>query len=123
MKNNSPRANRVAVEVKRIISEYFINGVLDDFGDIRSSMIAVTDVVMSSDLSHAKIFVSPISMLIDNDNCIKFLESHLSKIRYHLGKNIRLKIVPELRFFIDDSFEYAKKMDRIFDSLHNKNTN
>ncbi len=123
MKNNSPRANRVAVEVKRVVSEYLINGVLDDFGDIKSSMIVVTDVVMSSDLSHAKIFVSPISILIDNDNCIKFLESHLSKIRYYLGKNIRLKVVPELRFFIDNSFEYAKKMDKIFDSLHNKNTN
>ena len=45
------------------------------------------------------------------------LENHSSKIRYHVGHEVKLRFVPELHFFIDDTYERAKKIDALLEQI------
>ena len=46
---------------------------------------------------------------------MKSLENHNKNIRFMLGKKVgkQMRIVPELRFFVDDSLDYINKIDEL----------
>jgi len=80
-------------------------------------LITVTVLRISPDLSVAKVFLS----FFPNEKRVEYLESlNLNKklIRLELGKRVKnqLRIVPELAFFIDDSLDYAYKIDTLLKS-------
>jgi ribosome-binding factor A len=112
-KRNVNRSERVAVEIRRVLSEFLIRNSLGD-EQINTTFLSITDVVVSSRLQHAKIYVAfPYG---DVDLCrqhIDFLEEHAARLRHHIGTSIQLKFVPELSFMIDDSFDRAKKIDAL----------
>ena len=115
---NGSRPNRVGIEIKKVLSEYLLSGAIDEYDIVKPAMISMTDIVMSPDLTHAKIFISSMDNNVSNEKCLEFLENHVSKLRYYLGRTMKLKFVPELRFIIDNSFEYGKKIDSLLNSLH-----
>jgi ribosome-binding factor A len=49
------------------------------------------------------------------EEIIKNIQAHEKQIRYELGTRVRnqLRIIPELRFFIDDSLDYLEKIDEL----------
>ncbi|MCH5303110.1 MAG: 30S ribosome-binding factor RbfA [Prevotella sp.] len=77
-------------------------------------MVSVTQVRISPDLSicttHLSIFPSERGQEI-----LSNIEQNNKSIRYALGQRVRnqLRIVPELRFFIDDSLDYIEKIDSL----------
>ena len=77
-------------------------------------MISVTRVRVSLDLSictaYLSVFPSERSTELLNN-----IESNLKTIRYELGTRIhnQLRIIPELRFFIDDSIDYIDRIDEL----------
>ena len=77
-------------------------------------MISVTRVRVSPDLSictaYLSVFPSERSTELLNN-----IESNLKTIRYELGTRIhnQLRIIPELRFFIDDSLDYINRIDEL----------
>ena len=77
-------------------------------------MISVTRVRVSPDLSictaYLSVFPSERSTELHNN-----IESNLKTIRYELGTRIhnQLRIIPELRFFIDDSLDYIDRIDEL----------
>lgn len=77
-------------------------------------MISVTRVRVSPDLSictaYLSVFPSERSTELLNN-----IESNLKTIRYELGTRIhnQLRIIPELRFFIDDSLDYIDHIDEL----------
>lgn len=78
------------------------------------AMLSVTTVRVSPDLSYAKIYVSvfPSNRV---ELVMKSLEEHNRTIRFLLGKKIgkQMRIIPELRFFVDDSLDYIDKIDEL----------
>lgn len=78
------------------------------------AMVSVTIVRVTPDLSQAKVYVSPFGV-DDKDKVIKHLNSITGEIRYNLAKIIKnqLRKTPELIFYIDDSYDYAKKIDEL----------
>ncbi len=78
------------------------------------SLITVTVVRMSPDLSFAKVYLS-FFMTKDKDALLKEIKAHNSKIRYDLGKVVgkQLRIVPELQFYRDDSIDYAQNINEL----------
>jgi len=79
-------------------------------------LISVSVVRISPDLSVAKAYLSifpseKAKEILDNIN------ANVSKIRYELGNLERhqLRIIPELKFFIDDSLDYIDNIDRLLD--------
>ena len=77
-------------------------------------MVSVTVVRVSPDLSVARIYLS----VFPPENSAGFitnLQPFIRSIRMELGKRVRhqLRIVPELAFFIDDSMDYADRIDQL----------
>ncbi|MBE6447211.1 MAG: 30S ribosome-binding factor RbfA [Alphaproteobacteria bacterium] len=118
VKKENSRALKVAIEIKKVLSEYLICGTINDYSKVRPSMISITEVVISADLSHAKVFICSIAKDVSDNDCLEFLNQHSHQLRHHIAQSVRLKFVPELRFFIDTSFEYANKIDKLFKSIN-----
>lgn len=77
-------------------------------------MLTVTEVRISPDLSVARAYVSVFPSQ-DADVIINGLNQNLSLIRGELGNRIRhqVRIIPKLQFFLDDSMDYAERIDAL----------
>jgi len=105
---DSIRQNKVARLIQRDLSEMFQQECKE------GAMLSVTAVRVSPDLSYAKIYVSifPSERV---EAVMKSLEEKNKSIRFILGKKVgkQMRIVPELRFFVDDSLDYIDKIDEL----------
>ena len=75
-------------------------------------IISVTVVRISPDMGMAKIYLSDFPSAQCQD-VIARIEKATVSLRYDLGKLVgkQLRIIPELRFYIDDSLDYAERID------------
>ncbi len=82
------------------------------------AMITITHVLVSPDLSFAKVYLS--FLLADPEATYKLVNSHKKEIRHQLAKRIgkSVRIIPELAFFPDDSASYAQHMDKVISDLN-----
>ncbi len=104
------RHNKIARLIQKDLSNIF----LAQTRKMKGVLISVSVVRISPDLSIAKAYLSiyPSSQaqeLLDNIN------ANAAQIRYELGNLERhqLRIIPELRFFIDDSLDYIENIDKL----------
>lgn len=81
------------------------------------SMITVSDVEVSRDLSHAKVFVTFLGMDSEkvSDN-LKILNDAAGFVRSLIGKRIQARIVPHIRFAFDESLNEGIRMATLVDS-------
>jgi ribosome-binding factor A len=77
-------------------------------------LLSVTVVRVSTDLSLAKVFLS-IFPSASREEVLNSVKDHSHKLRFELGQKVRnqLRIVPELAFFIDDSYDYIDNIDKL----------
>ena len=82
------------------------------------AMITVTKVIVSKDLSVAKIYLSLFATK-DKADLMESIHGHNREIRYRLGQVVKnqLRAVPELHFLEDDSLDYIDNIDHL---LHDK---
>ncbi|MDG2916452.1 30S ribosome-binding factor RbfA [Bisgaard Taxon 10/6] len=115
MSREFSRADRVAQELQKEVAIILQREVKDP----RIGMVTVSDVEVSRDLAYAKIFVT---FLFDNDpeaikQGMKGLEKASPYIRSLLGKAMRLRIVPELRFVYDESLVEGMRMSNLVSTV------
>lgn len=77
-------------------------------------MVSVTKVRISPDLSICTAYLS-VFPSEKGEEIVKNITANEKTIRYDLGKKVRnqLRIIPELRFFIDDSLDYLERIDEL----------
>ena len=99
-------------KIARLIQKDLSNIFQSQTRQMRGVLVSVSVVRVSPDLSIAKVYLSvfPSSRaqeIINNEN--------MKQIRYELGNLERhqLRIIPELKFFIDDSLDYIDNIDRL----------
>lgn len=111
---DSTRQLKYARLIQKEISDLFNKEGKNFFG---SSFITVTMVRVTPDLSIARIYVSAFHE--KGEEVLRKLNHHRRDIRHELGKRIRtqVRVIPELEFFIDDSLDYAEKMDKLFKGI------
>lgn len=109
-----PRSDRVGSEIRKILAEFLLSGV---FEASAASVVVITDVKVSPNLQHAKVFVNSVLPQVSAEECLKFLEDHKYKMRAHLGVSMRLRYTPDLRFIIDDSEEKAERIEEILRNI------
>lgn len=112
-KKNTFRSNRLAQEIKRVLSEFLLMDSSADYDEVDAKKVLITDVLVSSDLRYAKVFVSHIGNDMDNTKCVDFLEEHHGQLRHHVAEKISLRYVPDLAFFPDNSEEYAAHIENL----------
>ena len=108
------RIERVNHLIRREVSELIQHGLRDPRLD---SFVAVTEVVTSPDLKHAKVFVSCISGKQEGQKTLGVLNSASGFLRTELAKKVRLRRIPELSFYWDDSIEHGDRILRLLDQV------
>lgn len=107
------RSARVASQLQRELAE-LLRG---DIKDPRLGMVTVSDVEVTRDLSLAKVFVSFLGARQSVRDSLALLTERGPLLRHELGRLIRMRSIPELRFVHDDSVERGLHMDAILDEL------
>ena len=112
------RMHRVDAEIQKALAE--IISRFDD-SEIRSTLVSVMKVETFSDLSMSKVFVSVYGDDEKKQNIINKLNNNKKQIRYDLAHKVKLRVVPDLLFVIDDLEEKADKIMRLFKTIEGDN--
>lgn len=111
----STRQLKYSKLIQKDLSEIFQR---DKMGVFAGSFVTIADVKMTPDLSIATVYLSML-MVKDKEALLDKINDHKNEIRRDLGNKIgkQVRIVPDLRFFIDEVEESASKIDKLIDSL------
>jgi ribosome-binding factor A len=110
----SRRSERTSKLIQREIS-----GLLErEVNDPRlSKLVSVTEVTLSPDLKHAKIFVSTLGSKIDKEDLLTGFNNASGFLRKELAAHLRLKQIPQLSFHYDDSIERGARLLKLIGEL------
>ena len=111
MKKTSQRARRVGDEIQRDLADLLRSEVKDP----RVGPVTITAVEVSSDLSHAKVFVTHLAGREHADEAVKALQHTAGFLRSALAHRLSLYSVPQLHFAYDDSIETGMKLSQLID--------
>jgi ribosome-binding factor A len=111
----SRRVARVAELIRREVSQMLVSEIKDD--RVGTGMVSVTDVDVSGDLQHAKIFVSIYGTAEAKAETMAGLKSATGFVRSELGARIRLRRTPEVIFLEDRSLERGDKVLNLLSRL------
>lgn len=106
------RNERVRKELMRDISEILRKEIRGLEG-----VVSVVDVEVSHDNSFAKVIYSVLGSPEQVEKSKEVIEKSTPKIRYEVGKRIRLRLTPELKFVYSDSFEKGSRVTEIIDKI------
>lgn len=109
------RVARVAELIKREVSQMLLSGIKDD--RVQVGMVSVTDVEVSGDLQHAKIFVSIYGTDEARHATMEGLKSATGFVRSTLGRRVRLRRTPEVVFLEDRSIERGTRVLALINEL------
>ena len=117
-KNSSVRSQRqlkVGEELRHLISNALLRSSFYD-EHIENNNITVTEVNVSPDLKNAKVYVMPLGGENKAD-VLNSLDKAAGRLKKIISSNISLRQTPKLMFKIDETFEYAKKINDILDKI------
>ncbi|HKL00866.1 MAG TPA: 30S ribosome-binding factor RbfA [Desulfotignum sp.] len=106
------RAERISIKIQQAITELLTKKISDP----RIEMATISRVKMTADLRLASVYVTVFG---DADKIAATLAGFKHSrgfIKKHIAPELGLKYMPELRFFHDDSFDKAAKMDALIAS-------
>jgi len=105
------RKDRVSEQIKRELADL----IRTELKDPRVGMISLTDVEVTPDYAHAKVFFST---LAGGEN-LQAVQTGLQKasgfLRRELGKRIRIHTTPQLHFVYDQSLERGADLSKLID--------
>jgi ribosome-binding factor A len=110
-----PRTERVGEGFREILAE-----AIQKLKDPRIGFVTVTGVKVSRDLQVAWVYFTALGDASARAGSRAALRSATPHLRRELGRQIRLKVVPELRFEEDEALATGERIDRIIDQLHHE---
>ncbi len=111
----SRRVSRVASLIKREISQMLLYDIKDD--RVGAGMVSVTNVDVSGDLQHAKIYVSIYGTPEAKAETMAGLLSSAPFVRRELGQRMRLRRTPEVSFSEDLALERGDQILNLLNTL------
>lgn len=119
------RQGRLGEEIKKIVSELLLRELKDPR---LSAMISVTAVEVTSDGSYATVYLSVLGLNPSEETAaeqqhdvIEGMNHAKGLIKKEIGRQVKLRHVPELIFKIDKSMEYGRHISKIINELDIKN--
>jgi len=111
----SQRQLKVGEELRHLISNALLRSSFYD-EHIENNNITITEVNVSPDLKNAKVFVMPLGGEKKQD-VLNSLNKATGRLKKIISSNLSLRKTPKLIFKIDETFEYAKKINDILDKI------
>ncbi|EGR4443055.1 30S ribosome-binding factor RbfA [Vibrio cholerae] len=110
------RTQRVAQQLQKELAMILQREVRDS----RLGMVTISDVEVSRDLAYAKVFVTFLCIGEQTpESCLAALREHEVQIRMMLGKQIRLRLTPEIRFYYDNTLVEGMRMSNLVTEVIN----
>ena len=106
------RTDRVSAQIRRDLGT-LVHAAVREFG---LPSVSVSDVEVTRDMAHAKIFVTAL-MPERADEAMKGLRELTVELRMSLAKAMKLRHVPELHFHYDDSVDRGERIDNLLRDL------
>ncbi|WP_124727539.1 30S ribosome-binding factor RbfA [Staphylospora marina] len=110
------RVSRVGEQVKKELSQILQREIKDP----RIGFVTVTAVEMSGDLQIAKVYVSVLGSPEQKQQALAALEKAKGYIRTEIGRRIKLRLVPDLMFVMDESLEHSEHINRLLREVNNR---
>ncbi|HTQ63902.1 MAG TPA: 30S ribosome-binding factor RbfA [Puia sp.] len=100
-----------------------LSGIFQHLGlnMLDGGMVSISSVKLTPDLSEARIYLS-LFKVKDNKEAMKKIEERSWEIKKAMVSSVKnqLRIMPQLKFFLDDSLEYVDKMEALFREIKNQ---
>ncbi len=107
------RSQRVVEQIRRELAELIRLEVKDP----RVGFITLTDVEITPDYAHAKVFFTSMTGETDVPEIMQGLRRASGFLRRELGRRIRIHTIPELHFHFDRSVEDGARLSKLIDDV------
>ncbi len=111
---NSKRMSRVDSEIQKSLAK--IISKFDD-AELSSALISIMKVETFADFSMSKIYVSVFGDEAKKNHIVAKLNDNKKSIRYDLAHSLKLRIVPDLMFVVDNMEEKTARLNKLFDQI------
>jgi ribosome-binding factor A len=117
MSKEFSRTQRVSQQLQKELALILQREVRDS----RIGMVTISDVEVSRDLAYAKVFVTFLCIGEQTpESCLAALKEHEVPVRMALGKRIRHRLTPEVRFTYDNTLVEGMRMSNLVSEVLNK---
>lgn len=113
----SYKKEKTESQIKREIGEMLIR----DMGNPALMHTTVTGVKITADFKHASIYLSTYGTPREKKLSVNIMNNNSPWIRRELAKRIRMRYVPDLTFFEDNSIEKGFRVDEILNEINREN--
>jgi len=112
MPRDFPRSRRIAEQIQRELSDI----IRVELKDPRVGMITITDVEMTADNAHAKVFFTVLGQQPRIDEAAAGLQHAAGYLRSQLAQRMKIRVVPQLNFKYDASVERGMRLSQLIDA-------
>jgi ribosome-binding factor A len=100
--------------VGELLTEVIADVLREDIRDPRVTAVTITAAKVTKDLRQARIYFTILGGASENkDSVLAGLKSALGFIRARIGKQLKLRFVPAIEFFYDDSVDEAERIEKL----------
>lgn len=103
------RLKRIQDQIRRVLTEIIESKV----NDPRILGVYITDISVDRELDYANIYVSALGELTNTVEILEGLKNASGFLRYSLSQEIKLRVMPKLRFYWDDTPEKADRIESL----------
>lgn len=118
MRSSSRRPEQVAETLRQVITD----GLARQVRDPRVGFVTVTGVLVTPDLSHARIMVSVPGEDADQARALEGLQSAAGFLRSRAARVLSTRIVPELHFELDKGLQHAARINQLLEDIRREET-
>jgi ribosome-binding factor A len=113
VKGSSRRPEQVGETLRQVITDSLARAVRDP----RVGFVTVTGVLVTNDLSHARVMVSVPGEDQDKERALEGLQSAAGFLRSRAARTLTTRSVPELHFELDRGLEHASRINEILNTI------
>jgi len=107
------RLKRIQEQIQKVLTEILETRV----NDPRVDGVYITDVTVDRELDYANIYVSSLAGEVQADEILEGLRNASGFIRYNLSQEVKLRVMPQLRFYWDETPERADRIESLLDEI------
>lgn len=119
MPKDFERTRRVAEQLQQELAILIQREIMDP----RVGMTTVSAVEVSKDLAHAKVYITALNQEQTHQQTIDALQHAAGFLQHELGKRLKLRTIPRLKFVYDDSIERGTNLSALIDSAIEQDRN
>ncbi|MBA3580410.1 MAG: 30S ribosome-binding factor RbfA [Gemmatimonadaceae bacterium] len=113
---NTRRADRVSEAIREVVATFLAEG--GGAKDPRiTGLVTVTGVDITSDLRHAKVFVSVLGTETEKAATFDGLNSVAGHLRSQIAKALQLRVAPQITFKVDESVAHAARIESLLEQI------